>query len=93
MIQFAKSIVGTVREPLVVLDGGLRVRLANRSFYRTFRVTREETEGVSLFGLGDGHWDIPELRSLLLEVLPRNAHIDNFEVDQECPSSGARSSS
>lgn len=40
--QLAKSIVGTVREPLVVLDGGLRVRLANRSFYRTFRVTREE---------------------------------------------------
>lgn len=90
MQQLAKSIVGTVREPLVVLDGDLRVRLANRSFYRTFRVTREETEGVSLFGLGDGHWDIPELRSLLLEVLPRNSHIDDFEVDREFPVIGRK---
>src|SRR6201993_5159088 len=88
--HLAKSIVGTVREPLVVLDGDLRVRLANRSFYRTFLVKPEETEGVSLFGLGDGHWDIPELRSLLLEVLPRNTHIDDFEVDREFPVIGRK---
>jgi two-component system CheB/CheR fusion protein len=42
-LAYAEAIVATVREPLVVLDGDLRVRTANRSFYATFRVTPEET--------------------------------------------------
>ena len=31
--EYFKDIVGTIREPLVVLDADLRVLAANRSFY------------------------------------------------------------
>ena len=50
----AHAIVDTVREPLVVLDDELRVVAASRSFYLTFRVDRNETQGKLLFELGDG---------------------------------------
>jgi PAS domain-containing protein len=64
------AIVDTVREPLVVLDDELRVVAASRSFYRTFRVDRNETQGKLLFELGDGAWDIPKLRLLLGQIIP-----------------------
>ena len=55
----------TVREPMLVLSADLRVRRANRSFYRTFKVTQEETVDRLIYGLGNQQWDIPWLRKLL----------------------------
>jgi PAS domain S-box-containing protein len=88
---FAEGIVQTVREPLLVLDAGLRVRTANRSFYETFSVDPPATEGCSVFELGNGQWDIPELRLLLEDILPRDRHFDGFEVDHEFEGLGRRS--
>jgi PAS domain S-box-containing protein len=78
--EYAESIVTTVREPLLVLDARLHVRSANRSFYETFQVTPGETEGRFLYDLGDGQWDIPSLRTLLEEILPRHRSFQDFEV-------------
>ena len=61
----AHAIVDTVREPLVVLDDELRVVAASRSFYRTFIVNPQETQGKLLYELGDGEWNTPKLRMLL----------------------------
>ena len=61
----AQAIVDTVREPLLVLDKDMRVVTASRSFYLTFRVNRQETQGQLLFSLGDGQWDIPGLADSL----------------------------
>src|SRR5437762_2561426 len=77
----AESIIETVREPLVVLDASLRILRANRSFYRTFAVQVEETEGRLLYELGNNQWNIPRLRTLLEDVLPQNRSFDDFEVD------------
>ncbi len=88
--ELAESIVGTVREALVVLDGRLRVVLANRSFHRTFRVGREETARARLFDLGGGHWETPELRALLAGVLRDGSPLEDFEVDCEFRSSAGR---
>ena len=63
----AQAIVDTVREPLLVLDKDLRVVAASRSFYLTLRVNRQETQGRLLYALGDGQWDIPALRTLIVE--------------------------
>jgi PAS domain S-box-containing protein len=68
-LAYVQSIVETVREPLAVLDGDLRVQSANRSFYRAFAVAPQETEGQLLYDLGNGQWDIPRLRTLLEEGL------------------------
>ena len=88
--RLAESIVETVREPLVILDADLRVRLANRAFYQTFRVTRAETEGVQFFGLGSCQWEIPELRSLLLDILPRDTSVHDLEIERRFPGLGRR---
>ncbi len=87
---YAEGIVETVREPLVVLDASLRVKTANQSFYRTFQANPAATEGRFLFELGNGQWDIPRLRELLEEILPRNTHFDDFEVDHEFEGLGQR---
>jgi PAS domain S-box-containing protein len=86
----AEAIVETVREPLVILDANMRVQTANRSFYETFRVYPKETEHRSLFELGNRQWDIPRLRELLEEVLPRDGRINNFEVDHKFEGIGRR---
>jgi PAS domain-containing protein len=36
-VEYFKDIVATIRDPLVVLDAGLRVLAANSSFYKTFK--------------------------------------------------------
>ena len=77
---FADSIVETVREPLLVLDGELRVVRVNRAFYQTFKVTPAETVSSLLYKVGNGQWDILELRTLLEEILPQHTEVHDFEV-------------
>jgi two-component system CheB/CheR fusion protein len=77
---YAESIVETVREPLVVLDKDLKVVSASRSFYQTFKITREETENMLIYNLGNGQWNIPKLRELLEEIILRNKSFDDYEV-------------
>ena len=86
----ADSIVDTVREPMLVLNADLRVRRANRSFYRTFRVTPEETVDRLVYDLGNQQWDIPWLRKLLEEVLPQDTAFDDFEVEHAFPDIGRK---
>jgi len=84
------GIVATIREPLLLLDADLRVKIANRSFYQTFQVTPEETAGRLFFEIGNGQWDIPALRASLEELLPKESMIENFEVTQDFPALGQR---
>jgi PAS domain-containing protein len=86
----AQSIVDTVREPVVVLDKGLRVIAASRSFYSAFQVSPEETQGRLLYALGDGQWDIPKLRVLLDKIIPEHGLIEDYEVEHEFPKLGHR---
>jgi two-component system CheB/CheR fusion protein len=87
---YAESIVGTVREPLVILDQNLRVKTASQSFYRDFKVIPTETENQLLYNLGNGQWDIPRLRTLLEEVLPQNNQFNDFEVEHTFEDIGHR---
>jgi PAS domain S-box-containing protein len=89
-LDYFQNIVGTVREPLVILDSDLRVTSASRSFYQTFNVTKEETEGRLIYELGDRQWDIPALRKLLEEILPERTEFDGFEVVHVFPRVGRR---
>ncbi len=86
--HFAESIIDTVRESLLVLDSDLRVVSANRSFYRRFQTTREETENKSIYNLGNGRWNIPRLRELLEKIVDENTSFEDFEIEQDFPSIG-----
>jgi signal transduction histidine kinase len=83
--RYAESIVETVREPLMVLYADLKVLSANRSFYNTFKVIPGETIGNFIYDLGSRQWDIPRLRILLEDILPKNTKFDNFEVEHNFP--------
>jgi chemotaxis protein methyltransferase CheR len=88
--DLAEAIVDAIREPLLVLDPELRVIAASRSFYRTFAVAPRKTEGRLLFELGDGEWNIPGLRTLLEDIIPKRRTVEAYEVEHEFPSIGRR---
>jgi two-component system CheB/CheR fusion protein len=88
--EFAESIVETIRDPLVVLDGDLQVVSANRSFYTTFQVSKEETEKRLIYELGNCQWDIPEFRKLLGEILPQDNKIEDYLVEHDFPGIGRK---
>ena len=77
---YAESIVATIREPLIILDRNMQVKTANRSFYKKFNTSEEETEGKSFYRLGGGQWDIPALRSILGTTLSGEGKITDFEL-------------
>ncbi|MDP2144745.1 MAG: chemotaxis protein CheB [Gallionella sp.] len=81
----AEGIVNTAREPLVVLNDKMEIVSASRSFYRDFQVTREATQGRSIYELGNHQWDIPALRELLENILPNSQSFDDFVVEHEFP--------
>src|SRR5213596_1819800 len=87
---YAQDIVDTVREPLLILDTTLRVQSANRAFYQTFHVSAEETENRLIYELGNGQWDIPDLRTLLEDVVPKSSVFNDFELEHTFPVIGRR---
>ena len=83
-------ILDSIREPLVVLDPDLKVIKANPSFYRTFNVDPEQTEGVLIYNLGNRQWNIPKLIELLEEILPQNTTFNDFEVEHHFETVGRK---
>ena len=88
--EYFKDIVGTIREPLLVLDADLRVLAANRSFYKFFKVKSGETIGRLVYDLGDRQWDIPGLRLLLETILPQKAIFNDYHMEHDFPIIGRR---
>lgn len=88
--NFAVTILETMREPLLVLDGDLKIISANQAFYRTFKTTGQETENCQIYQLGEGQWDIPQLRQLLEEIVPQNTSFQDFEMEHDFPKIGKK---
>jgi len=88
--EYAEAIIRTVRDPLMILRADLRVNTANEAFYRTFKAESHQTEGRLIYELGNRQWDIPKLRELLEEILPRNSVFNDFEVTHDFPEIGRR---
>ena len=78
---YFRHIVHTIREPLLILDAGMRIVSANRGFYRLTGMAPEQVEGEELFRIGGGRWDHPELRALLEEVLPTDHRFEDLELE------------
>jgi two-component system CheB/CheR fusion protein len=86
--EYAEAIVETVRHPLLVLDGDLRLRTANKAFYQTFWLTHEDMISQSIFQIKDGQWDIPELRTLLTDILEHDTAFEGFAINCDFPDIG-----
>jgi two-component system CheB/CheR fusion protein len=88
--SYQDAIVETLRESLLILDGDLRVQRANREFYKTFHLRPEETLKRHIYDLGNGQWNIPELRKLLERILPDVSTLRNFEAVIDLPEIGPK---
>jgi hypothetical protein len=80
-LHFMKTLVEVARESFLILDSDLRVLMANQTFYQRFQVAQKETENKFLYGLGNGQWNIPALKRLLKEILPKKKVVRDFEVN------------
>ena len=87
---YANDIIATVREPLVVLNADLKVISGNRSFFQTFQVAPGEIKGQYIYDLGNRQWDIPALRELLEQILPKNTKFDDFKIEHDFETIGHR---
>src|SRR5262249_37062112 len=83
--DYAEAVLRTTRAPLLVLRADLTVESVNEAFYKTFKVNPAETEGRLIYDLGNRQWDIPQLRQLLEEIIPRDSIFNDFEVWHEFP--------
>ncbi|HWI92992.1 MAG TPA: CheR family methyltransferase [Flavisolibacter sp.] len=88
--EYSEAIFTTIRESLLILDKNFRIKNANSCFYKTFQVTEEETEGKLLYELGNKQWNIPRLKELLEEIIPRNSQVVDFEVVHRFPHIGEK---
>lgn len=86
----AQGVVDTMTQPIVVLDQNLCVTTANNAFIKTFKIDRDDILGHSFFSLGDGQWDVAELRHLIASVIPKAAAVIGFEVKHDFPTIGER---
>jgi two-component system, chemotaxis family, CheB/CheR fusion protein len=79
--DYAKAIVATIIEPLIVLDRHFQVITANPAFYRMFEVNETQVEGQLLENLGNNQWQIPGLRSRLENVFLTDTPFQDYEVE------------
>ncbi|MEA5487561.1 MULTISPECIES: chemotaxis protein CheB [Pseudanabaena] len=88
--NYSKAIVETLRQPLLVLDSDLRVITANLAFYQIFQMLPSQTEGQSIYALGQGDWNISQLRSLLNDILAHSISVQDYEITQDFTHLGTR---
>jgi len=81
--EYAEAVFSTIREALIVLDQNLRVKNANRTFYKMFGGREEDIEGMLIYEFNNRQWNISKLKELLDDVVHRNAQFDGFEIAYE----------
>ncbi len=88
--QYSEAIVNTITEPLLVLNRDLRIKSANPAFYETFRLRDDDITGKILFELQESNWDVPALRTPLLNVQTGQQTKAEWEVVFDLPGSVER---
>ncbi len=86
--NYSKAIVDTVNDPFLVLTANLQIKSANRSFFKTFKLGNEHTDGTFIYELAEGAWDIPVLRENLNELLSTKGNFREFMLTHYFPGVG-----
>ena len=88
--EYAEAVIATINEAVIILDKNLRVKRANKAFYRTFHLCEAITEGHYIFDLANKQWNLPKLKELLEEILPQNAAFHGTEITHDFPGIGEK---
>lgn len=87
---YAESIFAARHEPLLILDHEFKIKSANNAFYKTFKITEDETIGKILYELQNNGWRIPGIHKLLLKIQKENEKSLGWEVTHTFPAIGER---
>ena len=85
-----RVLLETLNQPVLLLDGHLRVQSANRAFIRHFKQSSESLLHRGLFEAAGGVWGTAGLRALLQDLLPARGHVEGFTLEQVFPGLGRR---
>jgi two-component sensor histidine kinase len=80
-LSLTLAVVSSSPGPLLLLDGQLTVVVASQSFCDAFGGSPEDLAGQALFALGDGGWDVPQLRALMAATVNRDAEVGPCEIE------------
>jgi signal transduction histidine kinase len=89
-IELARAILTTVREPLVILDGQLRIKWASEYFYTYFHLKPEETEGRSIYEIAEGQWNTGRIRELFDKVTQSKGRVTGYKFARHLRGVGPR---
>jgi PAS domain S-box-containing protein len=79
--SLARALLETSHPSLVLFDSDLRVVSATRSFFTVFGLDPQTVEGRLLAEIGDGEWDIPQVRLLLENALLGGESPGDYETE------------
>ena len=79
--SLALALIHASRAPVLLLNANLRVVGASDSFCAAFGFSPDSVTGFDLGSLGEGEWNVPQLRSLLRSTFARTASVDAYEMD------------
>ena len=88
--KFAESVVESVQTPLLVLRSDLRVRMANRAFFQSYRLRPADVENQVFYEVRGQQWNLPGLQTALARLSANRESIEPLEFKQEYPISGRR---
>lgn len=89
-LSLTMALIESSPTPLLLLDGELSVARASVSFCEAFGIDPEAAIGSTLFELGSGEWDVPQLRSLLSTIVSGTPQVVAFEMELGRPDSDTR---
>ena len=77
----ALAVVASSDAPLLLLDGDLTIIAASRSFFGIFEIDAARATGRPLHELGDGEWNVGQVRTLLRAIAAGRVELDAYEMD------------
>jgi two-component sensor histidine kinase len=89
-LSLTLAVVASSPAPLLLLDGDLTVVAVSGSFCDAFGDAPSDLPGRKLYSLGDGEWDVPQLRSLMAATVSGRAKVDAYEMELKRPGQPAR---
>jgi PAS domain S-box-containing protein len=79
------TIISIVNQPMLAMDFNLQVISANPPFCQTFKISPDKLKGALFYQIGNGLWDVPELKAKLEHVVYDNTLFENVELKLKLP--------
>ena len=88
--DYARMIIESLNDSLLIMTADLKIKNANKSFYQSFKLTPDETEGSYLYELNGGSWNISALREKLKSLQTKNTSFNDLEITQNFTTVGSK---